>query len=916
MASSLNHLLREENHSARCGLCHPKDFLKIFEIKQVRDDRVHRGRLLKRLDFYLINCCDFLDESLVSSISKNTITFCEEFCHSSKDRFYRLIDPIYHIFMVFIDQTSMSTVSRWRLQQSWINFVIRLLICVSVDLGEKMLKADFKVVFKRASLFSGDDLHLSLFTGYLKKHLYLQSTRGRHGSYKALNFIKSLYESKKNWGPLPEEIKLQSFKDYSTLLSTPLEAELSMVKYIDQAVEMLFPAGVKFIPGDCIPTSSANYLTSRKLGGNLGETGHGTRQLYGFSQSDYLSLVQYNICKELSEREGNGHQLYILEEPGKHRFITVGPCNSYTMLRPLQKFMLSRWKKFEHGTMVNDDNLIPFTIGTCLKEGYYYISGDYTSATDGLSQDLSLYCMLKILSNIDFSSSSYTALGFEDNIYKTLGSVLIEHDLGNIEKVRGQLMGHPLSFVLLCILNLATLLCTFSGNPPKQYLINGDDICFVGTRRDYIHWSLSAESVGLKINENKTYISDQFYMINSRLFSRYVEIDYMRFSLSNNSKLEHTDPNQIFEEVRKSTYGCKRLTQILFKNFDKSYPHLRVKMGKKTVKFKRNYFLPKYLGGLGISPIPEIEVKINQAQACLAYYLFQNPEKSLPFFSDRIDSHHLRELKKLICPPTFVETIGPIQLNNDYCYQFDKKIDLVARSHSYCFLPGNTHNVKLLINVVARALSKNRFKDRRQILNLRLRPTLNVCVPVIKPDLDIFPREIQDLIQGLSPCEGDLHQQKNACIVTPQDLYHEIDISLKLSRSRKKDFTEEVAAFSPYGLRSYRANRGQVSSYHGSYMYNYNLNDSTRTSWSISGIVNACIFRSDFFIKDINYKNNKSDEIYLCKLNANIEGRERYLRPFLRSSVSHAFTNTIINKVPLSKMKILKSCSFNNNVNY
>jgi len=92
----------------------------------------------------------------------------------------------------------------------------------------------------------------------------------------------------------------------------------------------------------------------------------------------------------------------------------------------------------------------------------------------------------------------------------------------------GQLMGHILSFLILCIANYCAyhrafeksqrrFLKPFSRTIPKV-LINGDDILFRCKRSDYRHWEKSVHETGFVLSPGKNYVTDKFMQVNSELW--------------------------------------------------------------------------------------------------------------------------------------------------------------------------------------------------------------------------------------------------------------------------------------------------------------------------------------------------------------------------------------------------------------
>jgi hypothetical protein len=89
----------------------------------------------------------------------------------------------------------------------------------------------------------------------------------------------------------------------------------------------------------------------------------------------------------------------------------------------------------------------------------------------------------------------------------------------------GQLMGSPMSFPILCIVNAAInrhfLELTYEKDLTLRQcpmMINGDDILMIIRRHDLKFWEHLVSTAGLTPSLGKNYFSDKFAMINSRVF--------------------------------------------------------------------------------------------------------------------------------------------------------------------------------------------------------------------------------------------------------------------------------------------------------------------------------------------------------------------------------------------------------------
>jgi hypothetical protein len=89
----------------------------------------------------------------------------------------------------------------------------------------------------------------------------------------------------------------------------------------------------------------------------------------------------------------------------------------------------------------------------------------------------------------------------------------------------GQLMGCPLSFPILCAINVAAYWCALEEHTGRRFrldqlpvLVNGDDICFRANDEFYKTWQKWIKKVGFTLSPGKNYISADFVTINSEGF--------------------------------------------------------------------------------------------------------------------------------------------------------------------------------------------------------------------------------------------------------------------------------------------------------------------------------------------------------------------------------------------------------------
>lgn len=223
-----------------------------------------------------------------------------------------------------------------------------------------------------------------------------------------------------------------------------------------------------------------------------------------------------------------------LAEALKVRVITKGSALAGHVLRPLQKFMHSTLREHPTFELIGkpvNPWIIQNRMGARLNAGEFYLSGDYSAATDNLDPELSAECLLWICQYSKVSKAE-TALalqaltghkiGYYDDKGKYKTDVLYDQKWG-------QLMGSIVSFPILCIVNAALCRwvleydCKFSRIiklHDAALLINGDDCALRCTSRGLTMWKLLATASGLTPSIGKFFFSREFVQINSENFKR------------------------------------------------------------------------------------------------------------------------------------------------------------------------------------------------------------------------------------------------------------------------------------------------------------------------------------------------------------------------------------------------------------
>jgi hypothetical protein len=229
----------------------------------------------------------------------------------------------------------------------------------------------------------------------------------------------------------------------------------------------------------------------------------------------------YEKLLDTAEKEEKSVKLIGIAEALKVRVISKGPVATYTVLKPLQKWMWRTLKNDPSGVfkLIGEEITAEYLIkqlGT-LKEGEKYLSGDYTAATDNLDPEISDAIVDEIRGFID-----------DRRVGALLGESLTGHlienpDTGELTKqVWGQLMGAITSFPILCIANAAVCVITREEQLGRKLTlgtakvaVNGDDCTLRASSAGKIAWEKNADATSMAPNLAKTFWSGEFLNMNS-----------------------------------------------------------------------------------------------------------------------------------------------------------------------------------------------------------------------------------------------------------------------------------------------------------------------------------------------------------------------------------------------------------------
>nr|UUW21014.1 MAG: putative RNA-dependent RNA polymerase [Hangzhou botourmia-like virus 3] len=199
-----------------------------------------------------------------------------------------------------------------------------------------------------------------------------------------------------------------------------------------------------------------------------------------------------------------------VETGGKWRVITLSDPHLANLL-PLHKTIYNRLSK-ERWLLRGEATPTAFSdFGR--RQGEVFVSGDYESATDNININVTELVLRRL-----FDSATHIPTRVREEALASLRltfETTRKKRLGTLQK--GQLMGSPLSFPLLCLINYLTFRYAVRRRdvPVK---INGDDIVFRCRADEADRWFEQVELSGLVVSKGKTLVSSTSFSLNSTYF--------------------------------------------------------------------------------------------------------------------------------------------------------------------------------------------------------------------------------------------------------------------------------------------------------------------------------------------------------------------------------------------------------------
>jgi hypothetical protein len=442
-------------------------------------------------------------------------------------------------------------------------------------------------------------------------------------------------------------------------------------------------------------------------------TGSGrSSKLHSMSYHPHVGVLETRInprsaTKRLVSELDNKKQSFdarftAIKESLKARIATCGPSWPYFCLRPIQQLCWARLSQHRMFRLVGHtcdreflEEIFPYD------PEKWFLSGDYKQATDLMRRWVILETWNRLADNlrlenwerrigaqslcghrVHYSKSdlppdvweqgfvtlaSGEKLRFEKKIVKEKGKT---REFAVIRQANGQLMGGPLSFVTLCLVNAA--LCSqayyMDMSAPDlplsklPILINGDDCVMQFTPRQKAGWYALLDGYGFESSVGKTYWAPSWLQINSQCFYQKLESQYEYPGVD--CPLDSPEVRTSFEEVPFVNYGYARphkskgggrrpwsdIGQVGWLLLEGAFSKdCRARLLSRFLANQRSvlaaapagvsWWIPKHLGGLGLPILPNrvegtsdvlslLKCRVSYRQQQLSSYLVESSRKT------------------------------------------------------------------------------------------------------------------------------------------------------------------------------------------------------------------------------------------------------------------------------------------------
>jgi len=251
----------------------------------------------------------------------------------------------------------------------------------------------------------------------------------------------------------------------------------------------------------------------------------------------------WETCRSVAKTEPKTVELVALAEALKVRVISKGPPVTYFMLKQIQRLMHSTLRNIRQFRLIGETisreyletalahpkvrstgKIVDDYLGrmTVRPNGRYYLSGDYSAATNKIQG----WCSEVVVDELK------AVWGLPDDLHQILRASLTGHTIQDpenakvfLEQKSGQLMGSVTSFPVLCLVNAAVMLCAHEEEVGRRVdfsqlmcAVNGDDCAMVVNKHGDRAWEDYGSLAGLSPSVGKVYRDNSRVNMNSTEF--------------------------------------------------------------------------------------------------------------------------------------------------------------------------------------------------------------------------------------------------------------------------------------------------------------------------------------------------------------------------------------------------------------
>jgi len=490
---------------------------------------------------------------------------------------------------------------------------------------------------------------------------------------KDLSFFTSLMESKRTWPMLGPKREVQAIRDHWDLFvpsqasRVPFDPEMD--HFLEHFGRILFHPIALGPPKKFLPSNTACFEAGRKNGGqqslfqpfdlrvltrptpsSLENSLRPKAADSEFQEWRQRTFVEAREKVDSAFRHENAEaslmhvSVQSIAEPSKFRIITKGSGYLYTAVQPQQGQLLRAWKHCRASSMLKTDLTVAVNdMYRATPPSWVWVSVDYKAATDSLARWATL-AIARGVQTFDPStfwrSLSPGLLHYPEFVTRGRRKYPVGLPKGPFLQESGQMMGHPLSFPLLCGINLGCYMKAvdewdrfhfhrllsqrpYDRSPEERnqihaamvdlrlsaelmrrwVLINGDDGLFRCPADFPSFFERVFTRVGLRKSVGKNYVSSTFAMINSQRFllkgGVMRRIGYLNMSLvlgrTTKTGVSMALPTQIavgMNEMIELTPWTACSIPLAMSRWSQDFRGW----------FSPNWYLPVHLGGYGLEP--------------------------------------------------------------------------------------------------------------------------------------------------------------------------------------------------------------------------------------------------------------------------------------------------------------------------